>query len=214
MTNPNVYTGGLQTISNYVSGNKIYFGADFSNASFDGYGNLLLGSSFGVLTVANIWDKIVDVSNMAGQTFLTAYDAFWPGVIDGRGFSSLELISGSRYGSDVIFAGTGGSSLWGGKGDAADVLVGNTGTDIFVSGKSEGSDSIVDASAFDTVYLRDVTLSDIAATASDSNSVGILFNTGNVLTVTGTSAASANFMLADGSTYWYGFSSKQWYQTA
>ncbi len=214
MTNPNVYTGGNQVISNYASGNKIYFGADFANATFDGVGNLLLGSSFGVLTVQNIWNKIVDVSNMAGQTFLAAYESYLPGVIDGRGFSSRELIAGSRYGGDVIFAGDGGSSLWGGSDVAADVLVGGNGTDVFVSGKSEGSDSFVDASAFDTVYLRDVTVSDISLTASDGNSVGILFNTGNVLTVTGTSAASADFVLADGSTYWYGFNSKQWYQTA
>ena len=213
MTNPNVYTGGNQTISDYASGNKIYFGADFAGATFDGVGNLLLGSSFGTLTVANIWNKIVDVSNMAGQTFLAAYESYLPGVIDGRGFSSRELIAGSSYGTDVIFAGDGGSSLWGGADTAADVLVGGGGEDIFVSGKSEGSDSVIDASAFDTVYLRDVTVSDIALTASDGNSVGIMFNTGNVLTVTGTSAASANFTLKDGSTYWYACNSKQWYQT-
>lgn len=214
MTNPNVYTGGNQVISNYASGNKIYFGADFANASFDAKGNLLLGSSFGALTVQNIWNKIVDVSNMAGQTFLAAYESYLPGVIDGRVLSSYEFIAGSNYGGDIIFAGDGGSSLWGGADLANDVLVGNTGTDVFVSGKSEGSDSLIDASVSDKVYLRDVTLSDIALTASDGNAVGILFKTGNVLTVSGTSAASADFVLADGSTYWYGFNSKQWYQTA
>ena len=53
--------------------------------------------------------------------------------------------------------------------------------------------------------LRDVTV---------GNTVGILFNTGNVLTVSGTSGASADVVLADGSTYRYGYNSKQWYQTA
>ena len=214
MFNPNVYTGGNQVISNYASGNKIYFGTDYTGATFDGNGNFLVGSSFGVLTVANVWDKIVDVSNMAGETFLAAYNAFLPSVIDGRVLSSRELIAGSSYGGDVIFAGTGGSSLWGGNDSANDVLIGNVRTDIFVSGKNEGSDSIVDAANTDTILLRDVTVSDIALTASDGYSVGIMFNTGNVLTISGTSGASADVMLADGSTYWYGYDSKQWYQTA
>ena len=213
VTNPNVYTGGNQTISNYNSGEKIYFGSDFTGATFDGGGNFLVGSTFGVLTVANIWDKIIDVSNMAGQTFLTAYEAFLPNVIDGRTISSFELIAGSNYGSDIIFAGDGGASLWGGSDFASDTLVGGNGTDIFVVGKQEGSESIVNASNFDTVYLRDVNLSDIALTASDGNTVGILFTTGNVLTVTGTNAASSDFVLSDGSTYWYSCSSNQWQQT-
>ena len=214
MFNPNVYTGGNQVISNYASGSKIYFGTDYAGATFDGNGNFFVGSSFGVLTVANVWDKIVDVSNMAGETFLAAYNAFLPSVIDGRVLSSRELIAGSAYGGDVIFAGTGGSSLWGGNDFANDVLIGNVRTDIFVSGKSEGSDSIVDAANTDTILLRDVTVNDIALTTSDGNTVGILFNTGNVLTISGTSGASCDVVLADGSTYWYGYDSKQWYQTA
>ena len=208
-----VYTGGNQVISSYASGEKIYFGAEMTGADFDGNGNLLVGSTFGVLTVANVWNKIVDVSNMAGQTLFNAYETYLPAIVDGRVLSSYELIAGSRYGSDVIFAGNGGSSLWGGADFVTDVLVGGSGTDVFVSGKTAGSDSIVNASNCDKVYLRDATVGDIVATASDGNTVGILFNTGTVLTVTGTNGASADFVLSDGSTYWYGYGSKQWYQT-
>ena len=114
--------------------------------------------------------------------------------------------------ANIILGGADDNTLWGGVDYANDILVGGAGEDSFFYGKTEGSDSIVNASSEDTIYLHDVTLADIAATASDGNTLGIMFNTGNVLTISGTDNASADIKLADGSEYWYSYGSRQWFQ--
>ncbi len=211
--NPNFYTGGWQAISNVVSGSKIYFGTEFTGANFDGAGNLLVGSSVGVLTVQNVWDKVIDVSNAAGKTFLTAYEAFWPGVLDGRVLSGYELIEGSNFGADIIFAGDGGSNLWGGSGSLSDTLVGGNGADLFTGGKYQGADTFINASAGDVVNLSDVSLSDIVATYSDgAGTIALQFNTGNVITIQGNDTLSAAINLADSS--WRFNQTTQTWQTA
>ena len=133
--------------------------------------------------------------------------------IDATGSSGEARLAGDLN-SNVISGGSYRNLLWGGWGFANDILVGGTGFNFFVSGQSEGSDTILNAGMYDTVYLRDVTVSDIIATASDGNTVGILFNTGNVLTVTGTNAVSADFVLADDSRYWYDYSFQTWHQSS
>ena len=205
-----VYEGGDQVISDYA-GQAILLDTTPMDAFFGG-GNFALISETGTLLIQNANDKIISFTDDEGNPYAKAYAATNPGVIDGRGLAGYEVITGSDLGGDVIFAGDDGSRLWGGNGFVADILTGGDGEDIFVSGKYEGSDSIVNASSDDTVFLRDVTLSDIALTASDGYNVGIMFNTGNVLTVTGTSEYSANFMLADGTEFKYNYSSKQWFQ--
>lgn len=117
-----------------------------------------------------------------------------------------------NWAANIILGGTDDNTIWGGTDFANDILVGGTGENLFFCGKYEGSDSIINAASDDTVFLHDVNLSDIVATASDGYNVGILFNTGNVLTVSGTSAASAEFKLADGSEFWYSYTSRQWFQ--
>ena len=198
--NPNFYAGGLQTISNVVSGSKIYFGTDYTGANFDGAGNLLVGSSMGMLTVQNVWDKVIDVSDAAGQTFLTAYEAFWSGVLDGRGLAGYELIAGSSFGGDIIFAGDGGSNLWGGSGSLSDILVGGNGSDLFTGGRFQGADTFINASAGDIVNLSDASLSDIIGAYSDgAGTLALQFNTGNVITLQGNDSLSAAIVLNDSS---------------
>lgn len=205
-----VYTGGDQVISDYA-GQPICLDTTPMNAFFGG-GNFALISETGTLLIQNANDKIISFTDSEGEPYAKAYAATNPGVIDGRGLAEYEVITGSDLGGDVIFAGDGGSQLWGGNGFVADILTGGDGSDIFVSGKSEGNDSIINASSDDTVYLRDATLSDIVLTASDGYSVGIMFSTGNVLTVSGTSEYSAEFMLADGTEFKYNYVSRQWQQ--
>ena len=117
-----------------------------------------------------------------------------------------------NFAPNMILGGADDNTIWGGADYANDILVGGLGEDHFICGKTEGSDSIINAASGDTVLLYDVTLSDIVATASDGFNVGILFNTGNVLTVSGNSTASAEIKLADGSEFWYSYASKQWFQ--
>ena len=131
--------------------------------------------------------------------------------IDATNSSGENNLAGNQT-SNIILGGANVNFIWGGSDFVNDILVGGTGENLFVYGKYEGNDSIINAASADTILLHDVSLSDIVATASDGNTVGILFNTGNVLTVTGTSSASADIKLADGSEFWYSYTSRQWFQ--
>ena len=206
------YAGGNQIISDYQSGQKIIFAEVYTGAFFDAEGNFCVGSSTGALVIQNAKDKVIDLSDAAGNAFLKAYAASNPGVIDGRGLAGFELINGSA-GADAIYAGDGGSQLWGGADTAADALVGGGGTDIFIGGRTQGADVFSNASSADIVHLNDANLSDIVATAEENGAIAIAFNTGNVVGVQSSEALSATFMLSDGSKYRYNHATHNW-QTA
>ena len=207
-----VYAGGNQVIGDYQSGEKIVFGDVYTGSFYDGAGNYFIGSSTGALVIQNAADKVIDLSDAAGNSFIKAYSATTAGVIDGRGLAGFEIINGSA-GSDVIFAGDGGSQLWGGLDVAADTMVGGGGADIFIGGRTQGADVILNASATDIVHLNDANLSDIMATEENNGTIAVAFNTGNVVAVQSSEALSAAFMLADGSAYRYNHANKSW-QTA
>ena len=205
------YVGGNQVIGNYTSGQKIIFGAMYTGANFDGAGNFIVGSNLGALAIQNARDKIIDLSDGAGNTFVTAYEATNPGVIDFRIAAGYEIISGSAAGADVIYAGNGSSQMWGGWDNAADIFVGGAGNDIFMCRRFFGGDAVLNAAANDVVNLTDSTLSDIVATASDGmGTVGIAFNTGNVVTFQSSEPLSAAVVLADGSAYRFNHVTKSW----
>ena len=116
-----------------------------------------------------------------------------------------------NYAANLIVSGAGQANLWGGQDYANDILIGGTGYDTFLCGKNEGSDVVGNASAFDAVYLYDVTLNDIAYTVSDGRgTVALQFKTGNVLSVQGSDFVSAAFVLADGSAYRYNNTTQSW----
>ena len=131
--------------------------------------------------------------------------------IDATASQSLNILSGNQA-ANVIYGGSYYNFMWGGNDYANDILVGGTGNNYFICGKNEGSDTVLNASLYDKVLLYDVSLSDIVATTSDGFTVGLLFNTGNVLAVSGTSEYSADFQLSDGSIYWYDYGSQAWEQ--
>ncbi len=204
-----VYTGGDQIISNYASEQKIMLGTLPTGYVFGG-GNFALTSDSGTLLIQDANDKVIDLRDGANNPFAKAYAATTAGVIDGRNIAGFEVIAGSDAGADYIFAGDGGSSLWGGSGAYADTLVGGAGLDIFVGGKNAGNDIFVDAAPTDLVQLSDVTLSDVIASAEVGNAVAVAFNTGNVVMVGSTDTVSAAFALADGNAYRYNHASKAW----
>ena len=116
-----------------------------------------------------------------------------------------------NYAPNLIIAGAGQTSLWGGLDYANDILVGGMGYDTFICSKNTGSDFVSNASACDAVSLLGVTLSDITLAVSDGNgTVAIQFNTGNVLNVNGSDFVSAAFILADGSAYRYNNLTQSW----
>ena len=203
--------GGNQVIGDYTSGQKIIFGATFAGATFDGAGNFIVNSNLGMLAIQNARDKIIDLSDGAGNTFVTAYEATNPGVIDFRMAAGYEIVSGSSMGADVIFAGNGSSQLWGGWDNAADVFVGGYGTDVFMCGRFFGGDAVLNAASNDVVSVIDSTLSDIVATGSDGmGNVAIAFNTGNFITFQSSELVSAAVVFADGVALRYNHVTQSW----
>ena len=210
--NQHVYSGGNQVVSDYQSGEKIVFGEVYTGSFYDGAGNYCVGSSTGALVIQNAMDKVIDLSDVAGNDFVKAYAATTAGVIDGRGLAGFEIINGSA-GADAIFAGDGGSQLWGGADYVQDIMVGGGGTDIFISGRTQGADIVLNASSTDIVHLNDATLSDIIATEENNGVIAVAFNTGNVIAVQSSEALSATFMLTDGSMYRFNHVTKNWQTT-
>ena len=206
-----VYTGGDAVITNYTPGEKIALGTPPTSGTFVD-GNFVLTSASGSLVVKNAANKVVEFTDGNGNDFIKAYAATNPGTIDGRGLAGFELINGSE-GNDFIYAGDGGSQLWGNSGMASDLLTGGAGTDIFVGGRYQGADIFNNAEAKDEVHLSDATLSDIIATAEQNGLIAISFNNGNSVAIQSTEALSAAVILADGSKYRYNHATRNW-QTA
>ena len=195
-----IYAGGDQVISDYVSGDQIIFGG----------GNFALTSPTGTLFIQNANDKIIDFTDGAGNPYAKAYAATNPGVIDGRGLAGYEVITGSDFGSDWLYAGDGGSQLWGGSGFGQDILTGGGGADIFIGGKNQGADVIFNAGSADMVNLNDATLSDIVAASEANGVIALAFNNGNAVAIQSSEVLSAAFVLADGSAYRYNHAAKVW----
>ena len=203
-----VYAGGDQVISNYA-GEQIMLGTAPTGAFFGG-GNFALTSATGTLFIANANDKLISFTDGAGNPYAKAYAATAAGVIDGRGLAGYEVITGSDWGGDVIYAGDGSSQLWGGNGFDTDILTGGGGTDIFIGGRTQGSDIFLNASSADMVNLNDATLSDIVAASEANGVIALAFNTGSTVAVQSSELLSSAFVLADGSAYRYNHVTQSW----
>ena len=120
----------------------------------------------------------------------------------------MTVFIGGNEVSNIITAGNGNSSLWGGTG-GTDTLTGGNGQDIFFFGKNDGADVINNASSSDVVNLYDVSLSDIVAANVEGNVVSATFNTGATLQINSAENLSPTFQLAD-SSWKYNHSSGNW----
>jgi len=208
--NAYTYSGGNQTITSYAS-EKINFNTDCTGFGFDDTG-FMLNSSSGSLKIQKARDKVIDVA-VGGNTVAYAYIASYAGEINGGGISQLEVIIGANDGANVLIAGNGGSSLWGGSGSygsgSYDTLTGGAGIDTFFWGKSDGSDVINNASSSDIINLYDVSLENIISAKTEGNEIYVRFDTGCDLLVESSENLSATFQLAD-SNFKFNHSSGEW----
>ena len=208
-TNTSVYTGGDQVISNY-GGQAIMLSSGYYLGAYFSSDNFVVTSLTGTLTIQNVTDKVVDLRNSKGDEFMKAYKASAAGIVDGRGIAVFEVIEGSSAGVDVIFAGDGGSQLWGGADTAADAIAGGNGRDIFIGGRFQGSDNFYNVSSADTVSLTDASLSDIVGVIENNGALFIGFNTGAIIGIHGTDTLSAAIYLADGTSWRFNHVTKSW----
>ena len=118
-------------------------------------------------------------------------------VIDARQSNANAELAGNNN-DNVIFAGTGETSLWGGFG-GNDLLVGNSSKDSFYYGIGNGNDTIQNVSDGDNVILLDVSLDQIIDANITADAVTIKLNNGGSLQING--SADVTYQLADGSKY-------------
>jgi hypothetical protein len=103
-------------------------------------------------------------------------------VIDARSSNAVKAELAGNANDNIIYAGTGSTSLWGGNG-GNDTLVGNSGVDNFYYALGDGNDVISNASSGDVINLLNMTLDDISVDTISSSAVVINFNSGGSLTV-------------------------------
>ena len=204
------YEGGLRIVKDFISGDKVKLAADIIGIEIADDDFVLQSTSGGALTIEDGRSKVIDLSDSSGNTGLYVYVAGDAGVVDGRIFANFEIIVGAENKSNSLIAGDGGSNLWGGAGFSADILFGGLGIDNFSIGKSEGNDHVANAAQNDVVNLHDVTLDDIAFTASEGNLIGVAFKTGYVLTVESAAENSPIFQLSNGTRYSYNCAASTW----
>ena len=164
----------------------------------------------GTRVVQNAMNKYIDLRDGARNEFIKACALTYSGTIDGRDKNGFDYFVGSNYGSDTIYAGDGGSSLWGGSGNYDDNLIGGAGTDIFVSGKYQGNDVLTNVSSADEILLTDATMADLISVNEGDNTIAFTFSTGNILLIGDTELLSAKIHFADGATRRFNHATRSW----
>ncbi|MBE8951553.1 MAG: hypothetical protein SR1Q7_00205 [Quinella sp. 1Q7] len=101
-------------------------------------------------------------------------------VIDARNSTGKSKLAGNTA-DNVIYAGSGATSLWGGNG-GNDLMYGGAGVDEFYYAAGNGSDTI-NAGSGDGVQFVDITLDDITIDTVTSSAVAFSFKDGGKLTV-------------------------------
>ncbi len=136
-----------------TTGAKIRYATNNTGFTFDGY-TLAMTSSTGALIVQNCKDKIIAIADTAGNTTAYVYSPTEAQVIYGNTLTKTEVIAGSDKGADIIFAGNGGSTLWGGYGSDNDTLIGGAGHDEFVYVDGTGADVVTNYGGEDFIKIN------------------------------------------------------------
>ena len=205
------YSGGEEIISGETTGSQINFGSDIFGTTATAAGDdLFVNTTAGNLIVRDARGKVLNFANESGTVTAHSYLATEAGTIDGRIFGEYEFIAGADNVNNELYAGDGGSKLWGGS-YGNDNLIGGNGVDEFVAGVACGSDMIFSADSNDVINLAATTFDQITGSSVNANGVALSFGDGSSLTVAG--EVNATFKLSDGSTFVANQSTGQWTQT-
>lgn len=200
------YSGGNRVINNYQQGEVVQLN-DFQGINFNGNSFYILSNS-GALELQNVRDKFVSYSYGNSDVIAYSYLGSSGGTIDGRDKSNqLGVMIGGNYFDNQIYAGNGGSSLWGGLG-GDDILSGGDGYDEIFYTAGSGSDVVQNVGDNDVVNLLGVSLSQITAASVTDSEISASFADGGTLNVKGNS--NVGFKI-DGVTYAANRSNGSWY---
>ena len=179
---------------------------DYDDYYYDGYSGYAYNANEGYTNDGTN----VNVFGYNSYTIDLSSGYYYPAVNINAAYSAGNNVLMGDYNANIIMAGSGATSLWGGADYANDVLVGGSSYDLFYVGKTSGNDVVLNASSADTVWLHDVALSEIVATAYDGTSVALQFNTGHVVAVACTDYYSPTFSTADGGNYRFNRMTASW----
>lgn len=197
---------GNDSISGFKSDDTLTFAATYTGWTTEA-NDLIIGAAEGSVRITeakNKWIPLADGNgNLAVHVFLSAG---YEGALDGRSLSTFTVITGSDNISNQIYAGSGGSSLYGNNG-GNDELYGNVGIDEFVYKYGDGQDNIFNAGAEDAVNFVGMSLDQIWAAQIYDNGVNLIFTDGGALSING---QVGNFILG-GQSYGADYQSKTWY---
>ncbi|MBQ7628881.1 MAG: hypothetical protein IJS81_01505 [Selenomonadaceae bacterium] len=200
-----VYNGGNKVINNYQQGEVVRLDSDYAGIDLNG-NSFFVRSSSGAVEIQNSRDKFIGYGAGSDEVAVYSYVAGGGGAIDGRDKSQVEMMIGAENSDNQIYAGDGGSSVWGGVG-GNDSLVGGAGYDEFFYAIGSGNDTISNAGDNDVVNLAGVTLEQITYAEVNQSEISIGFNDGGNLKLQG--QAATGFAL-EGVTYTADRSTSGW----
>lgn len=212
------YDGGEEILSGVASGSQINVanGIQLVNADMAG-DDLFVTSNAGTLIIRDAGGKLINFAGEDGNVAARFFAATAEGTIDGRILNGYQIIQGANFLSNEIYAGVGGSRLWGGS-YGSDNLHGGAGVDEFIAGVGCGHDNIFGAFTEDRINLAATTLSQIASvnvigSISGECDIFMNFTDGSSTTVWSAADEIVNFRLADGSEYSHINATDTWVQT-
>lgn len=192
---------GNKFIANVAEKNLIYNGsANYYNAT---------GKDATIRTASDVNNANIWLNQEVGANFGNTTQIFGNiKYINGSKSDGRNILVGSKNIDNVITAGKGSNTLWGG-GISDDSLIGGTGIDTFFYMRGNGDDTIKGASSNDIVELNGMALSDISSIDIGSNSVTLNFTDNGSLYLNTNSGT--NFRV-EGKTFVYDRSSGSWQQ--
>ncbi len=198
------YNGGDKIIDNYQQGEVVKLASDYQGIDLK-ENSFFVKSSSGQLEIQNSRDKFIGYS-AENEVVAYSYVASGGGNVDGRDKNVAEIFIGGDNANNQIYAGSGGSSLWGGNG-GTDTLIGGEGYDEFFYAVGSGNDIMQSVGDNDLVNLASVNLSQISGVDVKVGQVNINFVDGGSLQVQGGSGVA--YRIAEG-TFAVNQSTKQW----
>ncbi len=171
--------------------------------SYDGVADNYIGSGTSSLSVdSSVGSAEIWLDNSQDTKFYGDIRTLDASEVKG----STKLVGNDS--DNVIYAGQGDASLWGGASASNDELIGGGGKNTFFYCNGNGNDVIKSNGVNDTVILADVMAENLASGNITANSVTINLTDGGSLTVNGTT--DVTYQLADGSQYSANRSTGEW----
>lgn len=177
--------------------------------TFDGETNYYnaTGSSATIKSASDFKNMNVWLNQEVGKNFGNTTEFIGDiKYIDGSNATGNSTLAGSSEIENIITAGKGKTSLWGG-GISNDTLVAGKNVDTFFYVRGDGNDTIKGAAEDDIVDLGNITLADIRSIEVENNSVVLNFTDDGSLSLNTNSGT--NFKLG-GQTYYYDKSEGNW----